>query len=209
MKRTLAYILATLKGPRQGFTLMLFDEQGFAVSLLLLLSVGAGWSLACLGWAVAGLEPWVTPWLSIPLKTYYGWEALMAIPMIFTGWLIASGCAQLLSRQVGGNGSFEATARLLAVAIAVSRLVTVIPALVAAVLASVGALDAQWWREAFQTSGSSAIFVWALVVIEASWLGMLTTVGVRAAHKVRPRRSIGVAVFTVALYYGFTFIALR
>ena len=208
MKRALAYILAAITGPRRGFTLMLFDEGGFAVSIGLLLAVAFAWALTFLGWALAGWEPWGTPWLAIPPDVYYGWETLFAVPVILLGWLLASGFVQLMSRQLGGGGSFEATARLLALSIAVCNFVLLLPALVLAVLAVTGVLDAEWWQE-ISRPGAAQSIVWFLGAVSMFWLGSLTTIAVRAAHKTRSRRSLLVAIPTVVLYHGFVLVFLR
>ncbi|MBE0557945.1 MAG: hypothetical protein IH628_11995, partial [Proteobacteria bacterium] len=142
MKRAFVYIMGILTRPRQGFTLILFDAQSLSVSFLLLLASAVAWATAVFGLALAALEPWATPWLVIPSSEYYYWEALFALPVILTGWMLASGFAQLMSHRVGGGGSFEATAKLLALSIAISSLVHVIPALALAFFALGGALDA-------------------------------------------------------------------
>jgi hypothetical protein len=209
MKRVLAYVIGTVTSPRQGFTMILFDAQGLSTSVLLLFTAAIVWALATLGWAIASLQPWMTPWLSIPPEEYYLWQTVLTIPVLFAGWILASGFVQLTSHRIGGGGSFDATARLLALSIAIPKLVLAIPVLVLAVLVSAGALNASTWLQNLDQGGPATGIVALLLSAEAVWTGILTSFAVRAAHKLRARRSVLVAIPTVLVYYGFVLVFLR
>lgn len=187
---------------------MLFDEAGFAVSMGLLLVVALAWTFIFVAWAVAGWEPWLNPWLAIDSKIYYSWEALFAAPVIFSGWMLMSGFVQLLSRRIGGGGSFEATARLLALSIAVCHLVVLLPSLILALCAITARVDPAWWQEVSRSDPANVIIL-LLGTLTFVWLVLLTSIAVRAAHKTRPRRSFLVAIPAVVLYVVFTSVFLR
>jgi len=209
MKRALAYILGALSAPRQTFTLIVFDAQGLSLSFFCLVAAALTWALAVLGWAAAGYQPWASPWLAIPISEYYFWQALFAIPVLLAAWVLTAGFVQLASQRSGGGGSFEATAKLLALSIAVSRLVLLIPACLVALFALAGAVDASAWLNAFRGGNLAPAIVWLLILAEAAWMTLLTSITVRAAHKLRLRPSIRVAVPAVLLFYAFIYIFLR
>ena len=187
---------------------MLFDEAGFAVSMGILLAVAFAWAFIFVVWALAGWEPWLNPWLAIDSETYYGWEALFVVPVIFSGWMLMSGGVQLLSRRFGGGGSFEATSRLLALSLAVCHLVVLLPSLILALYAMTARADPAWWQEVSRSGPANAI-VWLLGTLTIVWLVMLTSIAVRAAHKTRPRPSFLVAIPAVVLYVVFMSVFLR
>jgi len=209
MKRSLAYILGALTAPRQTFTLIVFDAQGLFLSFVCLVAAAIAWALAALGLAVAGFQPWASPWLAIPVSEYYFWQALFAVPVILSAWMLVAGFVQLSSQRSGGGGSFEATAKLLALSIAVSRLVLLIPAWLLALLTLAGAVDVTSLLTMLRAGGLATTIVWLLILAEAVWMTLLTSVTVRAAHKLRIRPSIRVAVPAVLLYYVFVLIFFR
>ena len=209
MRRALAYVFGTVTKPRQAFTLILFDSGGLSISFFLLVAVAAAWAFTSLEWAMAGFEPRMSPWLAISPEHYYFWEALMTLPVMTAGWLLVSGFVQLVSHRLGGGGSFEATAKLLALSISISSFVLLIPSLVLAFFALVGARDAAWYPDVFHSGNMAGIAVLVLIMAEAVWMGWLTVVAIRAAHKLRPRLSFIVAIPTVGLYHGFVLVFLR
>jgi len=57
---------------------------------------------------VKGLSPTgYEPFLRIPTESYYLWQTFFTIPVGLIGWILFAGAAQLLSRSLGGQGSFE------------------------------------------------------------------------------------------------------
>ncbi len=209
VKRVLSYIAATVTGPRQGFMLILFDAKGLAATTGLLAAFAVAWAVVFLGLASAGFEPWAPPWLTIPSTQYYAWEALFVTPVVFAGWLIASGFAQIVSHRGGGAGSFEATAKLLALSIAVPMLVLLIPALLVTALAVSGHIGAMWWVAEPRAGGAVTWVALILVLAEAVWMTVLVSTAVRAAHKIRPRRSFLIAIPATILYHAFVLVFVR
>ncbi len=208
IRRALAYIAATVAGPRQAFTLMLFDEAGFAVAVGALLAAALAWVFIFASWAIAGWEPWLTPWLTISAELYYGWEAIFILPVMMAGWMLFSGAVQILSRLLGGNGSFESTARVLALSIAVSNFLLLIPSLGLAVVALFADQGMAWWESLAHHSGGEVV-LWILLGAEALWLGFLTAVGVRVSQKLRNPRSFMVSIPAIVVYYGFLLVFFR
>ena len=209
MKRSLAYILGTLTAPRQTFTLIMFDAQGLSISFLCLVAAAIAWALAALALAFAGFQPWTSPWMAIPLSQYYFWQALLAVPVILAAWMLVAGFVQLGAQRSGGGGSFEATAKLVALSIAVSGLVLLIPAWLLALLALAGTVDAASLLSMLRAGGFATAVLWLLILSEAVWMTLLTSVAIRAAHKLRFRPSVRVAVPAVFLYYVFVLVFFR
>jgi hypothetical protein len=64
---------------------------------------------------LAGAEPYYwEPFIRIPLEAWYLWQTFITIPVTISTWILLAGCVQLLSALLGGTGSFEDTAAVLA-----------------------------------------------------------------------------------------------
>jgi hypothetical protein len=188
--------------------LVQFDQRGLSTSVLVLFVVAVMWSITFLGLWVAGLEPLASPWLVIPRPTYFLWEALFIGPLLFADWILTSGFFQLTCRLLGGGGSFESAARLVALSIGVSRVALLLPALVVALCGVSNLLGPNWLSIQLETATAFGIGG-LLVFFEAAWMCTLMFFAARSAHKLRPRASLLTAIPTVIVYYAFALIFVR
>ena len=77
---------------------------GFAAVMLLCILYSIGVLIGFL----KGLSPIeYEPFLRIPTEFYYLWQTFFTIPVGLIGWILFAGAAQLLSRSLGGQGTFE------------------------------------------------------------------------------------------------------
>jgi hypothetical protein len=205
----IVYIAGSIASPRQTFTLMLFDAQGLGVSFFVILTIAILSAFAALAFDLAGFSPFLAPWLAIPSSAYYFCEALFIVPVMLAGWVLTSGFVQLMAKRFGGGGSFDATARLLALAIALPTLVILIPGIVLGLLATANEVDARWWFQEIRMGGIVAGIACLLMVIEAGWMVILVSIAIRVVHKLRTRRSLLLAILTAIAYHGFMMIFVR
>jgi hypothetical protein len=57
---------------------------------------------------IKGMSPGgYEPFLKIPTESYYLWQTFFTIPVGLIGWILFAGSAQLLSKKLGGQGTFE------------------------------------------------------------------------------------------------------
>jgi len=84
------------------------EEKKVAYGLAAVLLLSILYSIAVLiSWAKGGAPSGYEPFLRIPTESYYFWQTFFTIPVGLIGWIFFAGSAQLLSRKLGGQGSFE------------------------------------------------------------------------------------------------------
>ena len=65
------------------------------------------WEMALVLWALGGASPTIPVWLKIPEEKYYFYQLIYYIPMFLVVWFLASGIAYVLSKALGGGGSYD------------------------------------------------------------------------------------------------------
>jgi len=103
-----SYCWGTVVRPGETFREVIGERNkvayGFAAVMLLCIL----YSVGVLTGFVKGLSPTgYEPFLRIPTESYYLWQTFFTIPVGLIGWILFAGAAQLLSRSLGGQGSFE------------------------------------------------------------------------------------------------------
>ena len=108
LKQFWSYCWGTIARPNDTFKDVTGERNkvayGFAAVMLLCILYSVG---VLIGF-VKGLDPTgYEPFLRIPTESYYLWQTFFTIPVGLIGWILFAGAAQLLSRSLGGQGTFE------------------------------------------------------------------------------------------------------
>jgi hypothetical protein len=156
----------------------------------------------------AGARITIPAWVPIPEDRYYLVEALYIGPLTVVLWLAAGHVAHRMAHRVGGRGTARSTQGLIALAIAVPSLATLLPDLVTGLLFLTGALPQDEWLE--MTSGG----FWQVVVIGYLSLYLvgivaLFPVAVRASEGVSRRAAVLVGLLSLSVYQVPYFILVR
>lgn len=94
--------------PQQTIRQVMREEKKVAYGLAAVLLLSILYSIAVLiSWAKGGMPSGYEPFLRIPTESYYFWQTFFTVPVGLIGWILFAGAAQLLSRKLGGQGSFE------------------------------------------------------------------------------------------------------
>ena len=94
--------------PQQTIRRVIIEEQKVAYGLAAVLLLSILYSIAVLiSWAKGGAPSGYEPFLRIPAESYYFWQTFFTVPVGLIGWIFFAGSAQLLSKILGGQGSFE------------------------------------------------------------------------------------------------------
>jgi len=94
--------------PRQTIRQVMREEKKVAYGFAAVLLLSIPYSIVVLiSWAKGGMPPGYEPFLRIPTESYYFWQTFFTVPVGLIGWILFAGSAQLLSRKLGGQGSFE------------------------------------------------------------------------------------------------------
>jgi hypothetical protein len=84
------------------------EEKKVAYGLAAVLLLSILYSIAVsISWAKGGAPAGYEPFLRIPTEYYYFWQTFFTVPVGLIDWIFFAGSAQLLSKKLGGQGSFE------------------------------------------------------------------------------------------------------
>jgi len=203
-----SYLLGTAVRPRDTFDRLVADPGRLARGLKAVLLIGVLYTLTVIGLAIVKAEIMAPAWISIPADEYYFWEVFFAMPVVFLGWILAAGVAQLLSKWFRGSGTFEGTLAVLAFAVTIPTFVTWIPETTGTILMLAGAMTHGDWVEATSRPGFWQVFGLAYQLIAVAWYVVLFPIAIAQAQRLRWRQSVAVGIPTLAVFglLMFTFI---
>ena len=99
--------LQFVRSPRTAIAKLASDPGAAFVGFRHVLLLAVLWELALLLWALGGATPTIPSFLKIPEENYYFYQLIYYIPMFLVTWLLASGIAYVLSKAIGGSGSYD------------------------------------------------------------------------------------------------------
>jgi hypothetical protein len=178
-------------------------------AFLAVAAVGVGYAITIAGIALSGGTP-STPWLAIPPSDYFKWEALFVTPVTVLCWVLAAAVVYLLSRLVGGVGTYEDTLTKLGFAVAAATLITLVPDALRAALTTAGGLSRAAWEQAVARPGSpDFVFLWTDMLAYLVGLLVLFTLAATRAGRLHGWRAAGVGLSGVLVYQGVYLIFIR
>jgi hypothetical protein len=198
-----------VRHPVRTWAQLLADPARLRYGFVAVLVVGVGYGITEGGIALSGGMP-STPWLAIPPGDYFKWEALFSAPVTVLSWILAAGVIHLLSKLVGGHGTFDDTLALLGFAVAVPTLISLVPDAVRAALTTAGLINRTAWEQAVSEPGTADfLFLWAYMI--AYVLGLLCLFPVASATAQRLRRwpAVVVGILGALVYQGVYLIFIR
>jgi len=174
MKSFGAYYGGCLLRPRATFDVLAEDPRRLRLGVRALALTAALYTAVYVFLDLGGAHPTsFEPWLPIAAEHYYRYDRFMLAPSMFLAWLMAAGLVQVLTRPLGGGGSFSDTLALLGFAIAIPSLASLAHDLPVSLLGALHVIDAMQheaamnaptpWRTALWIA-YSAYFVWFLIV---------------------------------------------
>jgi len=202
------YLQGTVVRPHHTFGRLVADSRSLAHGFKAVLLIGTLYTLTVIGLAAVKAEIMAPAWIPISADEYYFWEIFFAMPVVFLGWIVAAGVAQLLSRPFGGSGTFEGTLAVLAFAVTVPTFVTWVPETAGTTLILAGAMTHGDWVEATSRPGFWQVFGLAYQLVAVAWYVFLFPIAVAQAQRLRWRQSVAVGIPTLAVFglWMFTFI---
>jgi hypothetical protein len=167
--RLVRYALAPLVRPRKRMRKLLEDPRRVAYALVLLLALGALYTLSVqLAWA-RGFGATVTPFLAIAPERHYAWQRFYQLPLFLVAIIAFAGTARLVAMAFGGRGRFEDAFAVCAVALTLPMLLTMwVPETVIFIAAPPGWAPAGAWGTVvavFHVARQGAGIAWPLAVI--------------------------------------------
>lgn len=155
--------LGLLRAPAAHLQRLAEDPGAAFAGLRQVLAIAVLYELAILLWAFGADSVTLPAFLRIPEQQYYFIELIFLIPLFILTWLLAAGIAYLLSKALGGNGSFDALLGGFGLAMAVSAYFTLIPDYLQGILWTTGWVPFAEYQ-AITGSGMPLLVVWAYML---------------------------------------------
>jgi len=139
------------------------DPRAAVAGFRNVLTIAVLYEIAILLWAFGADGVTLPAFMKIPEKRYYFYELIYLIPAFVVTWLLASAIGYVLSKALGGSGSFDAILGGFGVSMAVSAWFTLIPDYVQGIL-----WTTQWIPfaeyQAITSRGILLFVVWAYML---------------------------------------------
>jgi hypothetical protein len=148
---------------------------GFAAVLTLTIPYAI---LVLISWAKGGMPSGYEPFLRISTESYYFWQTFFTVPVGLIGWILFAGSAHLLSRKLGGEGSFEENLAVLGFPFVLMLPFSWLPEFV-------GVFTPQAWGNAINSGPVTAI----RVSISVIWLAVVSVVALKQVQLLSTSRA--------------------
>ena len=156
------------------------------------------YELAFVLWALGDATVTMPAFLKIPEDRYYYYELIFAIPVFFIVWLLAGGIAYLLSKALGGSGSYDTILGGFGIAGLISAYFTLIPDFIQGALWTTGWVPFDEYQAA-TSRGPLLVLVWAYILAYNVSHLVLYTVTIRFSQDLGTLKSAFVATIS---YFG-------
>lgn len=141
---------------------------------------------------IKGLSPIeYEPFLRIPTESYYLWQTFFTIPVGLIGWILFAGSAQLLSRSLGGKGTFEDTLAVLGFPFILLLPLSWFPEIMVTVFTP------EWWST---TTWDTIDFI--LIGVSTLWFLIISIVALRRTHNLPFHRAVFTALVSLVPVIG-------
>jgi len=171
------------------------DPHAAFIGLRNILTIAVLYEIAIMLWAFGADDVTLPVFLKIPQEQYYFYELIFLIPLFLFTWLLASGIAYLLTKILGGNGSFDAILGGFGLTMAVSAYFTLIPDYIQGVLWITGWVPFAEYQE-LTGRGILLIIVWAYMLAYVLAHVLLYSVTVQHTQGLSKLRSAAVALLS-------------
>jgi hypothetical protein len=152
-----------IRSPKTAIQNLAIDSDAAFVGFKHVLLLAVLYELVILLWAAGGATPTIPAFLRIPDELYYYYELIFMIPIIIVAWLVAGGLAYVLSKGLGGNGSYDTILGGFGIATLFSSYFTLIPDFVQGVLWTTGWMPFAEYQDA-TSRGPLLVTVWGYIL---------------------------------------------
>jgi hypothetical protein len=204
------YLGLILTSPVKGFTKLMQDSRRLRLGVQAVLFVAIGYTVALILIASSpGRISKMAAWIAIPLERYFFWEVFFIGAVTFGCWILASGVVYLLSRVLGGQGTFDDTLAALGFAVAIPTTFAFIHDCVTGFMTATGIMSAAAWERSISTPGVGMVLFWAYMLIYLLGLVVFFPVATSVSQRFHRWHGLWLGLLGVVVYQGVYFIFIR
>jgi len=147
-----------------------------------------------------GAPSTLTPWLNISKADYYSINRFLLAPSMIICWFTATSFIQVISRLLGGTGTFEQTLSTIALSISIAMWGALIHDLPISFLSAVGVIDAGQHEIAMNSPTIFRTILWICYSIYFFAFFILFSISVRVVHKINWIKSITIGSLAFIIF---------
>ena len=167
--------LQLIRSPKTAIASLANDPRAAFVGFKHIFLYAVLYEFVTVLWAFGDARPTMPAFLKIPDDQYYYYQLIFEIPMILIAWLLAGSIAYVLSKALGGNGSYDTILGGFGIAALVSAYFVLIPDFIQGVLWSTGWIPFSEYQET-TSRGPLVVLIWGYIVAyNVSYLVLYTT----------------------------------
>ncbi|HSW54753.1 MAG TPA: YIP1 family protein [Ignavibacteriaceae bacterium] len=191
MKTLISDYFQTVYKPQKTFQEMIIKDNLYKRSLVFISIPIVCYSLMYIFLTIAnGAPSTLTPWLNISKENYYSINRFLLAPSMIICWFTATSFIQVVSRLLGGTGTFEQTLSTISLSISIAMWGALIHDLPMSFLSAVGVIDAKQHEIAMNSPTIFRTILWICYSIYFIAFFILFPISVRVVHKINWIKSI-------------------
>jgi hypothetical protein len=191
MKTIILDYLQTVYKPRKTFEGLIIKDNLYKRSFAYISIPIVCYSLLYIFLTIAnGAPSTLTPWLNISKENYYSINRFLLAPSMIICWFTATSFIQVISRLLGGAGTFEQTLSTISLSISIAMWGALIHDLPMSFLSAVGVIDASQHEIAMNSPTIFRTILWICYSIYFIAFFILFPISVRVVHKLNWIKSI-------------------
>jgi hypothetical protein len=152
-----------LRSPGRFIARLSTDSRAALIGFRNVLAIAFLYEGAILLWALGADRVTMPSFLRIDEQLYYFYELIFLIPLFIVTWLLASSIAYVLSKALGGRGSFDAMLGGYGLSMAISAYFTLIPDYIQGLLWTTGWVPFDEYQE-ITGQGALLVIVWSYML---------------------------------------------
>jgi hypothetical protein len=200
--------LELIRSPKTTITRLASNPRAVFVGFKHIFILAVLYELAFLLWALGDATVTMPAFLKIPEDRYYFYELIFAIPVFFVVWIVAGGAAYLLSKAIGGNGSYDTILGGFGIAAFISAYFSLIPDFIQGMLWTTGWVPFPEYQEA-TSRGPLLVLVWGYIIAYNVSHLVLYTVTIRYSQNLGIWKSAIVAIISYFTSIGIFITFIR
>lgn len=191
MKTFISNYLQTIYKPRKTFEELISMDNLYKRSLAFISIPIVCYTLMYVFLTIAkGAPSTLTPWLDISKADYYSINRFLLAPSMIICWFTATSFIQVVSRLLGGVGTFEHTLATIALSISIAMWGALVHDLPMSFLSAIGVIDSSQHEIAMNSPTIFRTILWFCYSIYFIAFFILFPLAVRVVHKLTWIRSI-------------------
>ncbi len=201
MKNQISTYFQTVYKPRRIFEELITQENLYKRSLAYISIPIICYTLMYIFLTIAnGAPSTLTPWLNISKDEYYAINRFLLAPSMIICWFTATSIIQVISRLIGGTGTFEQTLSTIALSISIAMWGALIHDLPMSFLSAIGVIDARQHEIAMNSPTIFRTLLWICYFIYFIAFLILFPLSVRVFHKLNWIKSIAIGSLAFILF---------